>query len=176
VRKVGSYLDKLAISPAPAASNTKAEDEEEAAAAPPPPKPKPPPRVIGRLGDMPGCVDRPCGVACDGESLYVADTYNHRVQKLSLADGAVLGTAGKADCSGGDGEGQLNRPYGMCVAAPGVLYVCDQRNHRIVCLGTADLGWRCAALRLYPSLPLAFPSIVRASLVAQVRVRLSRQR
>jgi hypothetical protein len=29
-------------------------------------------------------------VACDGTALYVADTTNHRVQKLRLADGAHL--------------------------------------------------------------------------------------
>ena len=79
-------------------------------------------------------------MACDGTSLYVADTGNHRVQKLRLADGAHLGTVGNADCTGGRGEGQLHFPYGLCVAA-GALYVCDCRNNRIVVLGT-DLAWR----------------------------------
>ena len=98
------------------------------------------PRVIGSKGKQPGQFDHPHGVACDGTALYVADAKNHRVQKLRLADGAHLGTVGKADCTRGDGEGQFNWPTGLCVAA-GALYVCDHFNHRIVVLGT-DLAWR----------------------------------
>ena len=79
-------------------------------------------------------------MACDGTSLYVADSGNNRVQKLRLADGAHLGTVGKADCSCGDGERQFSWPSGLCVVG-GALYVCDQRNHRIVVLDT-DLNWR----------------------------------
>ena len=65
------------------------------------------PRVIGSRGKQPGQFDRPYGVACDGTALYVADNQNNRVQKLRLADGAHLGTAGKADCTRGDGEGLI---------------------------------------------------------------------
>ena len=104
------------------------------------------PRIIGGdgpglegRGQEPGQVRKPFGAACDGTSLYVADDFNHRVQKLRLADGAHLGTVGKADRTRGDGEGQFSYPMGLCVAAD-VLYVCDERNHRIVCLGT-DLTW-----------------------------------
>ena len=98
------------------------------------------PRVIGGRGKQPGQFRHPGGVASDGTSLYVADTPNHRVQKLRLADGMHLGTVGKADCSDGDGEGQFYWPTGLCVAA-GALYVCDTGSHRIVVLST-DLTWR----------------------------------
>ena len=40
------------------------------------------PRVIGSKGKEPGQFDRPFGVACDGTSLYVADTFNNRIQKF----------------------------------------------------------------------------------------------
>ena len=98
------------------------------------------PRVLGGWGKDPGKLHAPWGVACDGESLYVIDSGNHRMQKLRLADGAVLGTVGKADCSRGDGDGHFHYPLGMC-AAVDALYVCDGWNNRIVVLGT-DLSWR----------------------------------
>jgi hypothetical protein len=98
------------------------------------------PRFIGGSGKQPGQFQYPFGVACDGTSLYVADTFSNRVQKLRLVDGAHLGSVGKADCTYGDGEGQFNYPVGMCVAA-GALYVCDTLNSRVVVLGT-DLSWR----------------------------------
>ena len=106
------------------------------------------PRVIGGdgpdesdgMGEEPGQFFMPCGVACDGTALYVADSFNHRVQKLRLADGAHLGTVGKADFTTGNGEGQFDRPTSLCVAG-GALYVCDTMNNRIVVLGT-DLAWR----------------------------------
>ena len=88
----------------------------------------------------PGLFRSPYGVACDGTSLYVADTFNHRVQKLRLADCAHLGTVGNADCTKGGGEGQFADPSGMCVAGD-TLYVCDSKNNRIVVL-SIDLSWR----------------------------------
>ena len=47
------------------------------------------PRVIGSEGREAGEFAYPSGVACDGTSLFVGDTCNRRVQKLSL-DGAHL--------------------------------------------------------------------------------------
>ena len=98
------------------------------------------PRVIGSNGRLPGQLQYPFGVACDNASLFVSDSDNNRVQKLRLADGAHLGTVGKAGCLKGDGQGQFNWPTSLCVAA-GQLYVCDSYNGRIVVLGT-DLSWR----------------------------------
>jgi hypothetical protein len=98
------------------------------------------PRVIGSSGKQPGQFNFPNSVACDGTALYVADAFNNRVQKLRLADGAHLGTVGKADCTDGCGEGQFFYPASLCVAA-GALYVCDRGNNRVVVLGT-DLTWR----------------------------------
>lgn len=95
--------------------------------------------------------------------LYVADTGNHRVQMLRLADGGHLGSVGLPDtsaaplggwlereaflyntpaCVPGAGVGQFNYPTSICVAGVEV-YVVDERNVRIVVLGT-DLTWRYA--------------------------------
>jgi len=67
-------------------------------------------------------------------SLYVADTENHAIRKISLGTGlidTVLGTGEKGD--GPDGrpyDCQLNRPHGVCVFER-VIYVADSENHRI---------------------------------------------
>ena len=78
------------------------------------------PRAIGSSGitgsKEPGQFRYPDGVAYDGTSIYVGDTNNNRVQKVSI-DGAHLGTVGKADCERGDGEGQFCEPSTLCVAA-----------------------------------------------------------
>ena len=48
------------------------------------------------------CASWAGGVVTDGESLFLADCYNHRVQKFRLADGAplvsaVVGIGGRRD-------------------------------------------------------------------------------
>lgn len=93
---------------------------------------------IGRKGAEKGRFHTPCGIACNGTALYVSDTWNRRVQKLRIADGAPLGTVGTK----GDGEGEFSQPMGICVMADEV-FVCDAHNHRIAVLGT-DLSWRYA--------------------------------
>lgn len=101
-------------------------------------------------------------MACDSTFLYVADTRNHRVQKLRLASGAHVGTVGREDCAFGDGEGEFARPTRLCVAN-GELYVCDCNNSRIVVLNT-DLKWQYAFGDPYgPQLGrFAFPTAVAA--------------
>ena len=59
------------------------------------------------------------------------DTYNHRLQKLNVTDGRLLSHRGQY----GSGPGQLNFPQGMSIA-DGMLYVADQRNHRIATFDT----------------------------------------
>ena len=59
-------------------------------------------------------------------SVFVADFYNHRVQKFS-AEGEFLVSLG----SPGSGPGQLDRPIDMAVDENGAIYVVDFGNHRI---------------------------------------------
>jgi len=72
----------------------------------------------------------PRGIHVDvNGNLYVADYYNHRIQKWSL--GATSGIT----VAGGNGKGsaanQLNYPNSVSVDGIGNVYVVDSDNHRI---------------------------------------------
>jgi sugar lactone lactonase YvrE len=77
----------------------------------------------------------PWGVAVDGSgNLYVADTYNHTIRKITPA-GVVTTLAGTARSSGSaDGTGsaaQFNQPAGVAVDGSGNVYVADTDNNTI---------------------------------------------
>jgi predicted membrane-bound mannosyltransferase/DNA-binding beta-propeller fold protein YncE len=90
-------------------------------------------KIIGGQGASPGLFMRPRGmaVAPDG-NLLIADTSNHRVQRLS-PEGEVLSTWGQyANLSQGTAPGgTFNEPWGIAVAPNGTVYVADTWNHRI---------------------------------------------
>jgi DNA-binding beta-propeller fold protein YncE len=77
----------------------------------------------------------PKGIAYapDG-SLYISDTENHVIRRVSLQDGrvdTVAGTGKRGDGPDGDPLGcALARPHGVYVHG-GILYIGDSENHRI---------------------------------------------
>ena len=79
---------------------------------------------------------RPLGVAVDAAgALYVADTYNHRIRKVTAA-GVITTVAGTGEpgFAGDGGPGAaavLAYPTGIAVAADGALYIADTGNHRV---------------------------------------------
>src|SRR5690606_9485434 len=60
------------------------------------------------------------------DNLYIADTANNRIQKLSPT-GTFLLKFG----SFGTGNGQFNSPHGIVLDSSGNIYVADYNNNRI---------------------------------------------
>ena len=81
----------------------------------------------GGIGEF----QQPTGLACDGVTLYVADSGNCRLHKLAFPSGAVLDTIGAF----GEEPGQLHAPVGLALHE-GRLFCADSRNHRISVFST----------------------------------------
>ena len=58
--------------------------------------------------------------------MVVADAWNHRVQKFT-EDGTFIAEWGGY----GQGLGEFDMPWGICVDEEGFTYVCDWRNDRV---------------------------------------------
>ncbi|MFZ4516653.1 MAG: fibronectin type III domain-containing protein, partial [Acidimicrobiia bacterium] len=79
----------------------------------------------------------PYGVAVDSAgNVYIADTSNQRVRKISTNDGKITTIAGTG-VSGHSGDGgtatnaQLSAPYGVAVDSAGNVYIADTGNDRV---------------------------------------------
>ena len=86
---------------------------------------------IGTSGTAAGQLKTPMGVAVTADAVFVADTGNNRVQKLSLT-GAPLASYATG----------LSGPQGLDVAPDGTVWVADTKNNRLVHLSAnlANLG------------------------------------
>lgn len=85
--------------------------------------------TAGRKHELttPGDFSRPAGVAVDaGGNLYVADTWNNRIEIFD-ADGNFISTFGKA----GDGPGYFSRPKGVAIDGDGHVWVADGMQDRV---------------------------------------------
>jgi len=75
----------------------------------------------------PGEFAKPAAVAVDREgNLYVADTWNNRIQIFD-ADGKLISTFGQE----GDGPGYFGRPKGVAVDSDGHIWVADGMQDRV---------------------------------------------
>lgn len=89
-------------------------------------------RTIGKAGTKheattPGDFSRPTNAAVDQDgNLYVADTFNNRVEIFD-ADGNFIREFGKA----GDGPGYFARPKGIAVDGDGHVWVADAVQDRV---------------------------------------------
>lgn len=79
----------------------------------------------------------PNGVAVDRSgNLYIADTENHRIRKVTASTGVITTVAGTG-VAGDSGDGgaavhaRLNHPNGIAVDEAGNLYIADTHNQRI---------------------------------------------
>jgi len=81
-------------------------------------------------------LNAPLGVAVDAVgNLYIADTGNHRIRKVSL--GGIITTIVGTGQQGYSGDGgvataaQINSPNSVAVDAAGNIYIADTGNHRV---------------------------------------------
>ena len=76
---------------------------------------------------------KPYGIAVDASgTVYVADSYNHKIRKISPA--GVVSTLAGSTPGFADGTGtaaQFYLPIGICVDLSGNVYVADLLNHKI---------------------------------------------
>ena len=82
-------------------------------------------------------LDSPQGLALDtANNLYIADTHNHRIRKLSLTTGIITtiagtGAAGFSGDNGPAASAQLDLPTALTLDTNQNLYLADTANHRI---------------------------------------------
>ena len=82
--------------------------------------------TIGSSGSGDGQFSYLHGISIKGDVLYVADSGNHRVQKLT-SSGKFLHKFGQQ----GSGQGQFNLPVAVIIDSNNKLIVSDYNNHRI---------------------------------------------
>jgi len=81
----------------------------------------------GSPGSGPGEFNSPSGIVADSAgNVYVADTFNNRVQVFDACH-TYAGEWG----SFGNGPGQLSAPLGVAISADDRIYVADTNNNRI---------------------------------------------
>ena len=80
-------------------------------------------------------LDTPTGVAIDSSgNLYIADSHNHRIRKVSggiITTIAGTGTSGFSGDAGAASAAQLALPSGIAVDPSGNVYIADTHNQRI---------------------------------------------
>lgn len=94
------------------------------------------------FGDQDGIGDaarfqHPLGIAIQQDTLYIADSYNHRIRQLTLSDNAVTSWIGDGKPGSSLAPAQLNEPGGLSIA-DGRLFIADTNNHRILTASLAD--------------------------------------
>jgi sugar lactone lactonase YvrE len=78
-----------------------------------------------------GGFSSPTGLYVDGSgSVYVADTTNNRVQKLSAAEAFVF-QIGRSDEAAGTDNGEFSSPVDVALDSDGAIFVVDSGNSRV---------------------------------------------
>ena len=78
-------------------------------------------------------LQHPIGIACHDGTLYVADTYNHKIKRVLPETRSAFTFLGNGQAGFKDGQGtqaQFSEPCGLSVAN-GKLYIADTNNHAV---------------------------------------------
>lgn len=76
-------------------------------------------------------------VSAADSDVYICDSFNHRIRRVSAADGIITSYAGSSNVGGYNSDNilainaRLNYPTGIGMDRSGVLYIADTLNHRI---------------------------------------------
>jgi DNA-binding beta-propeller fold protein YncE len=81
-------------------------------------------RIGGTSGPRPGELDAPGGAVALGDTVFVADFYNHRVQVFEDGQARLVGRPGRA------GAARLHYPTDVALD-DSLLYVADAYNNRV---------------------------------------------
>ncbi len=96
--------------------------------------------TIGFSGDGGPAIDaalnEPRNILVSGGLLFIADSGNNRIRRVTLADGRITtfagnGTAGFSGDNGPATAAQLTMPQSISLGADGALYIADTDNNRI---------------------------------------------
>ena len=77
----------------------------------------------------------------DAKAVYIADTYNHRIQKWVY--GACSGVTVAGTGTAGATTGQLDTPVSLIVDSNQIMYIGDQFNNRIHRWALGDCAGQC---------------------------------
>jgi DNA-binding beta-propeller fold protein YncE len=98
------------------------------------------PNALFDFGDVDGAgeqarLQHPLGIVHHEGTLYVADTYNHKIKRIDPATGGTVTWLGTGEAGDRLDPVQLSEPSAVSVAG-NRLFIADTNNHRIL---TADL-------------------------------------
>jgi hypothetical protein len=75
----------------------------------------------------------PYSLAVDSSfAVYIADRFNHRIQKWTVGAGSATTVAGQANCVSGTALNYLTNPCDVLVDSNFNLYVADTWNNRVL--------------------------------------------
>lgn len=79
----------------------------------------------------------PLGIAIEGDTLFIADSYNHKLRTIEAITGKTTTWSGTGKPGHSTNPLLLNEPGGLS-AAEGTLYVADTNNHRVLAIDIAS--------------------------------------